>query len=184
MNIDEIKSNWQQAGKQEKSQRELAQMMKVKHHPVLRRIRIQLIWESSALTAFLLLYYSMVDGDTKPLWANVVLVGSIIFYILNRLVGFVVVNNPVHGDDLIASLKNFLKRVRTLAVFSIVSATLYGLSLMLFLSVTVDFTPEKYLLMFMALAVFAGLLFVAFNIWKGRIRQLKNSLTEFRPQVE
>ena len=52
MEFDDLKSNWQHAGKPTKSVAELQLMTRVQQHPRLRRIRLKLLIETVLISAF------------------------------------------------------------------------------------------------------------------------------------
>ena len=57
MELNDLKSGWQNAGGVFKSQEDLQRMTKVTNHPSLKKIRAKLIAETIGLTLFLFIYY-------------------------------------------------------------------------------------------------------------------------------
>ena len=80
MDLDKMKSSWRQAGTNIKSQDELLTLTKFGGQPGIRNIRIKFLTEFILLLIFMLIYYNAFDGDLKPLWVNIILIGLIIFY--------------------------------------------------------------------------------------------------------
>lgn len=120
MELNDLKSNWQNAGGAFKSETELLKMTKITHHPSLKKIRIKLIAETIFLLLFLVIYYDWFDGDKKPFYANIVLVTGLLLYIANDIIGYVSIAKPVSGLNLKLSITNYFAKIKRLAIFSLV----------------------------------------------------------------
>ena len=88
MELENLKSGWKNIDFERKSEIELEQMTLLKNHPILHKIRIKILIESIALCLLLLVYYDWFDGHQKPLYANLLLVLSILARIGNNIFGY------------------------------------------------------------------------------------------------
>jgi len=75
-------------------------MTKIKSHPNIKRMRIQLFMETMLIGAFIAVYYNGFCGVNKPIWANTLLTSATILYIMVRFVGWFVLRNPINRDNL------------------------------------------------------------------------------------
>src|SRR5664279_1488164 len=107
MELNDLKSNWQNAGGASKSECELQKMTKITRSPAIQRIRKKLIIETIALLMFSVVYYDWFDGDKKPVYANVLLLSSVLLYILNDVIGYIAIANPISGLNLKLSIQNY-----------------------------------------------------------------------------
>ncbi|SDN05943.1 hypothetical protein [Siphonobacter aquaeclarae] len=174
MNLDDLKSGWQQASDPKKEET-LRQMMVT--HPSVRRIRIKLLIEVLAMAVLLALYYDAFDGAQKPLYANVLLVVSALCYLLTDLAGLFVLALPDAGTGLRESLVRYLTSLRRFSLLAQGAAIAYAAGLLVFFASVVP--PEKY--GFLALA--GGLLLVPFYFsarqWQGHLKQVQATLLSF-----
>ena len=112
MELQDLKSGWQNAGGVSKSETDILRMTKITNHPSLKKIRKKLIIEIIMLLLFLVVYYDWFDGDKKPFYANIVLVAGLLLYIANDIIGFVAIAKPISGLDLKLSIRNYFTRVK------------------------------------------------------------------------
>ena len=179
MELNDLKSNWQNAGGVFKSEIELLNMTKITHHPSLKKIRIKLISEIIFLVLFLIIYYDWFDGDKKPFYANIVLVTGLLLYITNDIIGYVAIAKPISGLNLKLSITNYLAKIKRVAIFSLVFSFFYSVSLIVFFTSVIHFTREKrFLLLGLAIILFQ-LMFWSFRIWTKWIKSLKQQVRDF-----
>lgn len=179
MELDDLKSNWQNAGKAFKSKTELLNMTRITHHPALKKIRIKLIAETIFLLFFLIIYYDWFDGDKKPFYANVILVLGLLFYIANDIIGYLSIAKPIRGINLKTSVTNYFSRIKRLAVFSLFFSFLYSISIIVFFTSVIHFTREKRFLLVGIAVVLFQLMFWSIRVWTKRINSLKQQMKEF-----
>ncbi len=179
MNLEELKSNWEKAGIEKKSQAELLMMTKIQNHPKLNRIRLKLIIESVLLIAFLIVYHNMFDGGNKPLWANITLIISAALFIFTDLIGYLTLQNPIKGNNLRESLNNLHLKLKRITVFSLTVSLLFGLSVILFFTSTIIFTTGKYLILAGMIITMFVTMYLSYKYWIVRINQIKTAETEF-----
>ena len=179
MDLDELKSTWDQSGGRKKSQSELQWMTRIKNHPKLGRAKIKLIIETILLVAFLSVYHDVLDGGNKPLWLNYTLIGSVLLFISNNIFGYLTLLNPVQGDNIALSLKNLKFKLRRLFILSMVSSFVFGVALMLFLSFNANFTPKRYVLLAGMILTLGIMTYLSYKTWLSRMNQINQSAMEF-----
>ena len=179
MELNDLRSDWQNAGGASKSKTDLSKMTKITHHPTLKKIRKKLIVELIFLLFFLIIYYDWFDGDQKPLYANIVLVTGLLLYIGNDVLGYISIAKPIRGFNLKLSISSYFFSVKRLAVFSLAFSFLYSICLIIFFTSVIHFTREKrFLLVALAIILFQ-LLFWSFRIWRSRIKSLQQQVKDF-----
>ena len=179
MELDEFKSNWQNTGDMTKNQSELQMMTKIKNHPKLNRIRIKLIIESILLVTFLLVYHDFFDGYTKPFWVNTFLIVSVILFVVNDIIGFMTLQNPIHGTTITQSLNKLTLKLKRLSMLSIVSSLFFGISIISFFISGINFTTGKYVMLAGMIITLIGLIYVSYKNWKYRIQYFEKVIEEF-----
>jgi hypothetical protein len=179
MDINDLKSDWQNAGKTSLNEEHLKMMTQVNQHPILKKLRLRLILEAILLSGFLLVYYDGFDGDRKPMYINILLVASVIFYIANNLLGYYFVKNPVLAHTMRLSVQNQVRVLKRLSVFSLSSSAIYATTLCIFLASSIDFTTKKYLCLAVVILAYGLLFYTSFRTWKSKIRYFEKLSTEF-----
>lgn len=174
MNLDDLKSGWQQAG-EPKPDDVLRKMMT--KHPAIRRIRVKLVIESVALAALLALYYDAFDGDRKPLYANLLLIISALCYLLTDLAGLFALAPPDTGNGLRDGVEKYLRSLARLSRFAQISAFLYAAGLLAFFASVIPEEKTGFLLL-------AGVfLFIPFLLsarqWNRHLEQVRTTLGSF-----
>lgn len=179
MELDNLKSNWKNTGSVKKNQDELLTMTQAKNHPDIKRIRIKLTIETVAIIAFLMVYYDGFDGSEKPLWINAALIATAIAYIIARISGWLVLRNPIAGNDLKKSLSHFNTKLKQAAVLIVVSSFLFGSAVIVFFTSSIEFTKEKYMVLAVILVMLISLVYVSNRIWIKRIKSITKTLSDF-----
>ncbi len=179
MELNDLRSEWQNAGAASKTEADLQKMTQIMRHPSLKKIRRKLIIESAGLIIFLSVYYDWFDGDQKPFVANMFLVGSLLLYILNDVIGFISLLKLVQGTSLRQSIENYLKRINRLFMFSMISSVLYSISLIVFFASVVDLSGKKKLILGGIIVIMTLMIILSVKIWNGRIAKLKRQLKDF-----
>lgn len=179
MELNNLKSLWQNAGGVDKSEAELHRMTKVTHHPSLKKIRTKLLVETIGLTLFLFIYNDWFDGHNKPVYVNVLLVCSVLLYIFNDVIGYIATAKPIRGANLKISIEKYFVRIKRLSVFSLITSFLYGLCLILFFSSSINFTQEKYLILSGIIAFLLLMTYLSYRIWHRWIESLKAQVKDF-----
>lgn len=179
MELHELKSDWQNAGKAFKSEAELHQMTKIVNHPSLKKIRTKLIIDAILLLFILIVYYDWFDGNKKPFYANLALVVGLLFYIVTDVIGYISIASPVREVNLKLSIQKYLMSIRRLAIFSLIATILYSISIIIFFTSTIHFTKEKGLILVFGSVVVLQMILLSFRIMTKRIANLKRQLKDF-----
>jgi cation transport ATPase len=179
MDIDDLKSDWRQAGNESLSEKELATMTRVRNHPSLRKLRTKFMTEIIALAALLLLYYDGFDGAEKPFLINILLVMSILLYIISNSLGYSQIQNPSVSGNIREALAEQRRSLKRLAVFSLTSSVVYATALMVFFTYQMVFTQRKYIIL-TALILSSFLLFYySWISWQRKITHFRQLEADF-----
>ncbi len=179
MELEELKSDWQKVGIVYRSEDDLQKMTKIKNHPTLKRIRTKLIIETIFYLLFLVVYYEWFDGDKKTVYANVLLVISLLLFIANDIIGYVSIVKRISGSDLKNSLGKYLSKIKQLSTLSLICTFLYSISLLVYFSSVIHFTREKSFILLGILLVMTQLIFWSHRIWTKWIKKLELQVTDF-----
>lgn len=184
MELDNLKSNWKKAGVGKKDQNELLMMTKIKNHPDIKRIRTKFIIETILIIVFLAVYYDGFDGANKPLWANLLLIGATISYIIIRFAGWLVLRNPIKGENLKSSLITFKNKLQRMAISVLLTSFLFGSAIILFFASSIDFTKGKYFMLAgMALSLIL-LVYLSSRNWFKRVEGINTTLLDFNNKTD
>jgi hypothetical protein len=180
MELNDLKSAWHEADESSGATKErLLFMLQEKNHPVLRKVRRQLIIETAGWLTLLGAYYTMFDADKKPLWANILLIISILMSIIHNVTGYTASRHIITGNTIKQSLENYLSRLKRYSVVSVVSRLIFGAGLLAFFSSGINFTANKYtLLAILILAVLFQCLLL-YRVWVRRLRRIGDTIKSF-----
>lgn len=179
MEQDALKSAWQNMNAGQKTNSELSSMMRERTHPILKRIRKQLILETISFTFFLFVYYDFFDGDRKPVYANVLLVSAMLFVIIHNIAGYMLTKRPVNGDTIKQSLQDQLLKMKGYAMASVAARILIAGCLLLFFMSVITFNTNKYWILVGLMVVLIIQLALLSAIWVKRIRKMKTTINLF-----
>ncbi|HEY3372857.1 MAG TPA: hypothetical protein VGK10_18555 [Prolixibacteraceae bacterium] len=179
MELQDLKSAWQNTEVSIKSEADLLKMTKMKNHPSIKRIRTKLIVETIGFVFFLTIYYDWFDGDQKPLYANILLVIGLLLYIANDVIGYISIEKKLNGSDLKVSIEKYLARINQLSVFSLICTFLYSLCILLYFTSVIHFTKEKSFLLLGLVIVLIQILFWSHRIWNRWIKSLQQQIKDF-----
>ncbi|WP_353719560.1 hypothetical protein [Dyadobacter sp. 676] len=179
MNIDDLKSDWHQAGHEPLSEKELAMMTRARNHPSLRKLRVKFMIEIAALTALLFLFYDGFDGARKPLAVNILLAISIALYILNNALGYFHIQNPAVSGNVREALAKQTHSLKVLAMFSMLSSVVYAGALLFFLAYQIIFTQHKYIILSGLILSFFILFYYSWIDWQRKIDHFRQLEADF-----
>jgi hypothetical protein len=180
MEQDDLKSAWQNMNAGQKTNAELSSMMRERTHPVLKRIRKQLILESISFALFLFVYYDFFDGDRKPVYANVLLVSAMLFAIIHNIAGYMLTKRSVKGDTIKQSLEGQLLKMKGYAMVSVAGRVLIAGCLLFFFVSVITFNTNKYWILVGLIVVIIIQIVLLSAIWVKRIRQMKTTIDLFQ----
>ncbi|MBE8720366.1 hypothetical protein [Sphingobacterium pedocola] len=179
MELNDIKTTWSTVESPRVSAQEIRAMASEKMHPSLSGIRKQLTIEIIIWSVFLICYYSMFDGDKKPVWVNVLLVLSVLIPIIHNLVGYSVAKYPVQGTNIRESLNMYQSKIKIYAIISIITRQIYLAGFLLFFTYGLSFNSSKYLSLAIIISIFLVQLFMSYRIWAKRVKNLGSALASF-----
>lgn len=179
MELDDLKSTWNRAAAPAKTTEELLFMLKENNHPVLKGIRKQLTIEVLGWSFFLGVYYTMFDGGQKPLLINLLLIAGLLFSIVHNLMGYGLAKYLETDLAVKKALAHYLLKLKVYALTSVVSRVFLWTGFILFFTYNVRFTGSKYVLLTVAVTIFAVQLVVLGRIWMMRLKKLSNTTAGF-----
>ena len=179
MELNELKSGWQNAGGNYRTEADLERMTKLNQHPTLKRIRTKLIIETILLSLFLVVYYDWFDGDQKPLYANLLLFTGALLYILNDVIGYISLAKPVMKENLRSSVQHLLTKVKRLSMLSLIVSFLYSACLLTFFLSVITFTKEKSFILLGMILVLVQVIHISYKVWRNWILKLELQVNDF-----
>jgi hypothetical protein len=179
MELEALKSAWNSVEAPPRSSSEIKLMLSENNHPVLKGIRRQLTIEITLLTIFLICYYTMFDGQLKPLLINAVLIATVLAYIIHNLVGYRFAKHLDDGSSIKESLSIYLSKIKKYAVVSIMLRLLFAAGLLIFFTYNINFNPGKYLSLALLIGIFTIQVIILYKLWAKRVTQLKNAIEAF-----
>ncbi|WP_069658892.1 hypothetical protein [Arcticibacter eurypsychrophilus] len=179
MELEDLKSSWNNLETPVKTSEEIKKMLLENNHPVLKGIRRQLSLEIAGWSLFLMCYYTMFDGDLKPLIINIILVICALLPLIHNLTGYRFAKYLLNGTTIQQSLENYFSKVKKYAIISILTRIVYASGLLLFFTYNIQFTTGKQVLLG-GLMLFLGIqLYFLYVLWRRRLRQLERALSNF-----
>ena len=179
MELNELKSGWQNAGGNYRTEADLERMTKLNQHPTLKRIRTKLMIETILLSFFLVVYYDWFDGDQKPLYANLLLFAAVLLYILNDVIAYISLARPVMKENLRSSVQHLLSKVKRLSMLSLVVSFSYSVCLLAFFLSVITFTKEKSFILLGMILVLVQVTHISYKLWRNWIAKLELQVTDF-----
>lgn len=179
MELDQLKSAWNAVQTPVKTNKELSDMLIESKHPVLKEIRRQFVVEIVGWSAFLLCYYTMFDGDQKPIFINVLLITGMLFALIHNISGYSFAKYLVNGSTIKSSLEKYLSKIKIFASVSIFSRLMLMAGFLAFFTYNINFTSSKYILLGVVIIVFLVQLVWLFNLWTKRLRVLNDTINHF-----
>lgn len=180
MELENLKSEYQNAGKALLSKENIQKKILENNHPVLKDIRIQLLTETVFWAIFLAVYYNIFDGHLKsPLW-NVLLVVSVIFILVHNVLGFQIISNPINGETILESLKNYQIKIKNYAVISIATRVAAIAILLGYFISTIAFTKEKLFSLGFISLIIPVQIYLLHRVWAKRKSRINNILQKLK----
>lgn len=181
MELDDMKSYWQQLpAESSKSADALNHMIKENRHPVLKGIRRQLVIEMVGWLIFLIVFYDFFDGHKRSLYLNLLVIGAGIFVVAHNAFGYLMARNLKAAGNLASTLSHYLTTTKTYSIVSIASRVVSTTAVLLFLTDTIHFTKEKYVILAGVVVLFAIQMGLLIRLWIKRIMNLEAAIQELR----
>ncbi|SKC09314.1 hypothetical protein [Dyadobacter psychrophilus] len=178
MNLDELKNDWKSIQPEHTGMKE--QPMLKKGTSQLNAIRLRLVIEIVSYILFLAVYYTMFDGDKKPLYANFLLVGSFLLVIIHSLTGYLAAKNIVSGEDILQSMIKYHKKLKGYAMVSLLTRTVSLICLLIFFVSSVELDTEKNWMLIGLLLLVAFQAYINHKIWSARINRIGHCIENWQ----
>ena len=121
-------------------------------------------------------YIYFFDGDRKPLYANVLLIGAMLFVIIHNIIGYMLTRRGIKGNNIKQSLEDRLSKMKTYATVSIATRMAAAICLWLFFISVIKFDVDRYWMLAAVILAVVAQLTVLSRIWKGRIKRMKGAI--------
>lgn len=178
MTNDPLKSVWKQATLP--AHGDLQALVRTRgEHPVMSRIRRQLLLEGCCYALFLLVYYDFFDGHTKPLYLNIILVLSVACMLVQHINGYLLAAGRLREPDILQSLQQKMRQLKQYAWLSVGSRTLGWGGILLFFCTGITWTTPKYWLLAGATVIMAIQMRLLWQLWQRRINRINETLSGF-----
>jgi uncharacterized membrane protein len=177
MEIEEIRKEWQSIRTPQIDLDRLRDMTLEKSHPVLSSIRKQFTIELIGWSAFLIVCFTGLDADQKPILTNAILILSVTLPMIFNIYGYRLSKELIAGPDISSSLKNRIALLRRFAIVSVVLRIMLITGVGYFLISTVNITQGKLTLLAAGSVVSIFQLYLLVRIWKKRMGKLSCTLT-------
>jgi len=182
MDLETFKSDYQNLSNE--PLKNLDNIIKIKNsgnHSALKSIKRQLIIESIIWTFVLIVSYDFFDGNTKSFFWNALLVISILLLLTHNILGLILVKNPINGVNIVTSLKNYLKKIKTYSIISMISRVLMISVFMLYLTSNVEeWSTNK---LWSTIGFFSILvsfqIYLLNKVWKKRVHKIEKQIDSF-----
>ena len=176
MELDEMKSYWNAGVTDQKSNEEIRLMFKENRHPVLKGIRQQITIELLGFTAFLLCYYSMFDGQDKPMVINIMLVTALLAQLMHHLYGYLLTKNMVSDASISVSLSVFIRKFSAYVFGSLLLRASLLAAIVIFFTYNTHFSTFRYYCLVAICLIFLMQLLLQYRIHAKRIVHLRGTL--------
>ncbi|MDQ1085514.1 MULTISPECIES: hypothetical protein [unclassified Siphonobacter] len=178
MNIDELKNDWKSIKPENAGMKE--QPMIKKGNNQLNAIRLRLVIEMVSYLVFLAVYYTMFDGDKKPLYANWLLIGSFLMVIIHSLMGYLAAKNIVSGESILQSMTNYHKKLKGYAMISLLTRTVSLICLLIFFVSSVELDIKKNWMLVGLVLLVATQAYINYKIWLARIKKIGDCIENWQ----
>ena len=181
MDLEDLKSDYKKGETDNVRTTECLNKMKQSgNHPVLKNIKKQLIFESIIWVFLLVVYYDFFDGQLKSILWNGLLIGSILLLLIHNILGYILVKNPIFGENIKESLQKYLSKIKKYSFISIASRV-FAITIFLgFLTSNAEWQLNKALLFIgMFLLTISSQIYFLRNVWNKRIKLIENTLSKF-----
>lgn len=179
MELTELKNVWDTLEISDKSTDDIKLMLSENRHPVLKNIRKQLTIEITGWSVFLICYYSMFDGDKKPISINIILVVSVLLSLIHNLMGYRFAKYLVNGVTIKESLKNYFSKVKAYAIVSIICRFLFVIGLLVFFTYGLSFNKNNYISLAIIIFIFVIQAILLYKLWAKRLKMIEKAVGIF-----
>jgi hypothetical protein len=179
MNQDDLQHTWEGTPTPHTNIAALRSIMRRNSHPVLRRMRTQLLVELVAFSLVLIFYYSAFDGNEKSWWANAVFMCALTIDIAQQIVGLWFSRQVIGGDNIHESLRARVKKMKAYSRLVVGCRALTVTGLLVFFCSVMRFTTFKYGLLAGLVSVMVVQLVILGKVWNKRVSELQKTCDSF-----
>lgn len=176
MELNELKSLWDSIETPAKTNAEMRGMLSERIHPVLKSIRQQLVIEMVGGSVFLIVFYTMFDGEKKPVYINVILAASLLLVSVHNLLAYRNAKHVVSGANIKLSLQNYSRKVKAYLTTSMLLRMLLIVSFVLFFTHNIIFISRKYFSLVAIILMFLIQLAMFYRLWTRRLKHLAKAI--------
>lgn len=180
MEIDNLKSVWQEISTPQKNKEELNLMLKKNSHPILASIKKQVAIESLGFTAFIFCYFTMFDGADKPLAVNLIIIVAIVLQLFYSYKGYLMQSSFRSSTNLNNDLESFATKLKSYRMEVMLARIIFAVALLIFFSYGINFSTNKFWALGFIIVIFSVQLGLFYRIWNKRINRLELVLEDFK----
>jgi len=183
MEIDNLKSVWQEISTPQKNKEELNLMLKKNSHPILASIKKQIFIETIGFTMFLFCYFTMFDGTDKPLAVNLIIIAAILLQLFYGYKGYLMQSSFRSSTNLNTDLESFATKLKSYSTQVLLARAFFAIAVIAFFTYNINFSESKWLALAAILLIFSFQLGFLYRVWSKRISRLELVLEEFKSSV-
>lgn len=183
MEIDNLKSAWQEISTPQKNEEELNLMLKKNSHPILASIKKQIVIEALGFTAFLFCYFTMFDGADKPLAVNLIIIAAILLQLFYGYKGYLMQSGFKSSTNLNNDLESFATKLKSYRMEVMLARVFFAIGVIAFFTYNINFSANKFWALAFIILIFSVQLGFLYRIWTKRINRLELVLEEFKSAV-
>jgi len=183
MEVDELKKEWQSIKTPKIDPNKLKDMTIERSHPVLSNIRKQLIIECMGWSGFLIVCFTGLDAEQKPLISNVILMVSVGLPMVFNIYGYRLSKGLIAGPNIYSSLQNRMESLKQFAIISVVLRIVLIIGVIYFFVSNRNIDQGKMLLIGAGIVLMLLPLYSLVRTWTKRISQLSGILKSLEADV-
>lgn len=158
---------------------ELEKMTLEKSHPLLKKIKIQMLFEMILWLIIILVYHNAFDGAKRPGAINFIFVIGFLQAVAYNFSGYMATRNLIAGPDLRSSLYNYLKKLKRFKWTAVCSRAALMFGILLFFSYGLEMQSKRILSIVGIVGLFGMQLLLVSLSWSKRIRKLSGIAADF-----
>lgn len=167
-----MKDLWNASQTEHTNMETLKNMVAEKSHPVLKKIKRQLLVEIVAWIVIICVYHNAFDGDKRPGAINLVFVIGFLQAIAYNLSSYLGARNLIQGVNLSASIKEYTKKLKKFQWAAVCSRAVLMAAIITFFCYGLEIDTKR-LISIAVIAVLFGIQLVLISLsWNKRIKKL------------
>lgn len=177
MEIEELRKEWKNIKTPQIDIDRIKDMTIAKSHPVLSGIRKQFTIELIGWSAFLIVCFTGLDADQKPILTNILLIISVALPMIFNVYGYQLSKELIEGPDISSSLQNRIDSLKRFAMVSVLLRIMLIIGVGYFFISSIDIDQRKLMLIGAGSVVLIFQLYLFVRIWIKRIDKLRNTFS-------